>query len=91
MICNMKRLLQLWGKYLVCVRHNYLYYCYFNMASAARNMKAAATYKCKLTEEWSKQYPISRNCGNPYAFYCIPWKKSVKSVKSVIAVKGCQM
>ena len=61
------------------------------MASAARNMKAAATYKCKLTEEWSKQYPISRNRGNPYAFYCIPWKKSVKSVKSVIAVKGCQM
>ena len=28
-------------------------------------------------EEWLKQYRISRSDGNPYAFYCIPCKKSV--------------
>ena len=52
------------------------YYCYFNMASAAKKIKGAATYKRKFKEEWSKQYPISRSEGNPYAFYCIPCKKS---------------
>ena len=53
------------------------YYCYFNMASSAKKMKSAATYKYKFKEEWSKQYPISRSDSNPYAFYCIPCKRSV--------------
>ena len=53
------------------------YHCYFNMGSAAKKMKGAATCKCKFKEEWSKQYPISRSDGNPYVFHCIPSKKSV--------------
>ena len=60
-----------------CRKRKRFYYCYFNMASAAKKMKAAATYKWKFKEEWSKQYPISRSDGNTYAFYCIPHKKSV--------------
>ena len=69
-----------------CQKHEHFYYYYFNMVSAVKKMKGAATYKCEFKEEWLKQYPISRSDGNPYAFYCIPCKKVY-----LVAIKSCQM
>ena len=71
---------------LKCRKREHFYYYYFNMVSAVKKMKVAATYKCEFKEEWLKQYPISRSDSNPYAFYCIPCKKVY-----LVAIKSCQM
>ena len=34
-------------------------------------------YKCTHKVEWSKKYPVTKSNGNPYAFYCVPCRKSV--------------
>ena len=47
------------------------------MASAAKKLKGAATYKCFFKEKWSKQYFISTNDGDNHAFYCTPRRKYV--------------
>ena len=34
-------------------------------------------YKAKFADSWTKSFPIGRVNENPYAFYCIPCKKSI--------------
>ena len=42
--------------------------------------KKRKVYKCSYKVEGSKKYPITKSNGNPYAFYCVPCKKSVSCV-----------
>ena len=39
--------------------------------------KKREVYKCTYKIEWSKKYPVTKSNGNPYAFYCVPCKKSI--------------
>ena len=52
---------------------------HFNMASSGEPAakKAKKVYKIRFVDLWTKRFLIGRVNGNPYAFYCIPCKKSV--------------
>ena len=48
-------------------------------ASESSTCKSAKRkkYDTEFNQEWSKDYPIQRVCGNKNAFFCVPFQKTI--------------
>ena len=49
--------------------------------SSSPVLKKRKVYKCTYKVEWSVKYPVTKSNGNPSAFYCVPSKKNLSSLK----------
>ena len=69
-----------------CRKRKRFYYCYFNMASAAKKMKAATTYKWKFRKNGRSSIQFLEVTATLMLFIAFHAKKVY-----LVAIKGCQM